>query len=373
MKKRLLSFILCCVIVLSLVVIPSNKSFAASGYWHFTPRGWWYEYSDGSYAKSEYIDGCWLNGDGWYDSDWDACWKSNRFGWWYESTGWYPTNQWLKIDGYWYYFKSSGYIAVNEWIGSYYFGNDGRMMRNSWIDGYYVGNDGAWIPNYKLGDNSSQSQDQNGIKVTNVSLDKNNITVGTGEKIKLKASVSPKDAMDKSLIWTSSDESVASVDSDGNVVAKRVGGATIKVSSKSGAYAICLVNVLNIQIELPGVPLTLSEICKGDIRTSLSINSVKISTIKYVEGSNKLKGGSFYVSVDVNAELIYAGSKSVVDIYNSSIKYILYDSDNNIVKDGYLSYWSMMLGDEKNAYITFYNLYPGNYRLVLLDDAYGDD
>ena len=39
----------------------SNVNAAAEG-WMITNGRWWYQFSDGSYAKSEYIDGYWLDG-----------------------------------------------------------------------------------------------------------------------------------------------------------------------------------------------------------------------------------------------------------------------------------------------------------------------
>ena len=121
---------------------------AASGTWKSDSAGWWYSYSGGGYARntweniggswyyfgadgymeySGYRDGCWLNADGTWNSAYSGGrWASNATGWWYtDSSGWYPVNQWLKIDGKYYYFKGTGYMAANEWVGGYYFGNDG--------------------------------------------------------------------------------------------------------------------------------------------------------------------------------------------------------------------------------------------------------
>ena len=126
---------------------------AASGTWKSDSTGWWYSYSDGSYAKnswqqidgswyyfdingymdcSGYRDGCWLNGDGsWNTAYSGGKWASNKTGWWYtDASGWYPVKTWLRIDGAYYYFKDTGYMATNEWIGD-----------------SYVGSDGAWVPN----------------------------------------------------------------------------------------------------------------------------------------------------------------------------------------------------------------------------------
>ncbi len=47
-------------------------------------------------------------------------------GWWVEDvSGWWPASQWLKIDGYWYYFNASGYMVTNQYVDGYWIGADG--------------------------------------------------------------------------------------------------------------------------------------------------------------------------------------------------------------------------------------------------------
>lgn len=64
-------------------------------------------------------------------------------------TGSYYKNEWVNVEGRWFYTDSQGYAIRNTWkeINEkwYYFYNDGVMAYNTWINGYYVGNDGAWI------------------------------------------------------------------------------------------------------------------------------------------------------------------------------------------------------------------------------------
>ena len=92
------------------------------------------------------VFGCWLNADGSWDTTYsNGKWKNDLNGWWYEDNGWYPTNQWLKIDGYWYYFKADGYMATNQWIGNYYVTSNGSMATDCYIGQYWVGSDGAWV------------------------------------------------------------------------------------------------------------------------------------------------------------------------------------------------------------------------------------
>ena len=75
---------------------------------------------------SGWHDGYYLNADGSWTYQAKATWESNSTGTYYQdSYGWYPKNQWLKIDGEWYFFKNSGYMAENEYCNGYWFNADG--------------------------------------------------------------------------------------------------------------------------------------------------------------------------------------------------------------------------------------------------------
>ena len=66
------------------------------------------------------------------------------------------------------------------------------------------------------------------------------------ETVKLNATVEPDKAADKSLIWTSSDKTIATVDQDGNVTALEQGEVIIRVANEtSGKYAEQKIKVYN--------------------------------------------------------------------------------------------------------------------------------
>ena len=82
------------------------------------------------------------------------------------------------------------------------------------------------------------------VHVTNVTLDKVELTLIEDEKATLIATVSPEDATDKSVEWGSDKPEVASVDENGEVTAKTAGTATITVTTKDGGKtATCIVTV----------------------------------------------------------------------------------------------------------------------------------
>ena len=79
------------------------------------------------------------------------------------------------------------------------------------------------------------------ISVTSVTLDKTELTLKEGEEANLVATVKPEDASDKTITWSSSDDSVATVES-GKVKALKEG--TVTITASAGAVkAECMVTV----------------------------------------------------------------------------------------------------------------------------------
>jgi hypothetical protein len=84
------------------------------------------------------------------------------------------------------------------------------------------------------------------IPVSGITLDKTLLTMKEGEVQTLSASIAPSNATDKSVTWSSSNTSVATVSSSGVVTAKSAGTATITVTTTDGGKkATCSVTVLS--------------------------------------------------------------------------------------------------------------------------------
>ena len=75
-----------------------------------------------------------------------------------------------------------------------------------------------------------------------VILDKTSVTLDIGNTVKLTATVIPSEATFKTVTWTSSDASIASVSHDGTVIATKAGTVTIKAIA-DGKEAVCTVIV----------------------------------------------------------------------------------------------------------------------------------
>ena len=82
------------------------------------------------------------------------------------------------------------------------------------------------------------------ISVKSVKLGKKTASVKKGKKLTLKATVSPSNATNKAVSWTSSNKKIATVSSKGVVKGVKKGKATITVTTKDGKKtAICKVTV----------------------------------------------------------------------------------------------------------------------------------
>ena len=73
------------------------------------------------------------------------------------------------------------------------------------------------------------------------------LAIYVGESKAVTATVKPDDATNKALTWTSSDETVATVDATGKVTGKKIGTATITATAQdgSGVSGSCTVTVLS--------------------------------------------------------------------------------------------------------------------------------
>ena len=111
---------------------------------------------------------------------------------------------------------------------------------------------------------SRQSPQQNPISgdsgssevyVTEISLSQSGLSLTVGQSFTLSASVSPSNATNKSVTWTSSNSAVATVNR-GVVKAQKAGTAMIYAVSSNGKKASCLVTVTEKQSAASSVSLS---------------------------------------------------------------------------------------------------------------------
>ena len=81
------------------------------------------------------------------------------------------------------------------------------------------------------------------IDVSNITLNKTSEVLNIGDTIELKETITPSNATNKIVTWTSSNSSVASVDSNGIVKGIKEGTSLIIVKTSNGKTASCQVKV----------------------------------------------------------------------------------------------------------------------------------
>ena len=106
---------------------------------------------------------------------------------------------------------------------------------------------------------SACKKNETEAKVTGVSVSPTTLSLVEGTSEQLRATVTPSDAADKTVSWTSSDAAVATVDNTGKVTAVKAGSATITVKTADGGKtATCAVTVIRSSVAFEGIDLGLS-------------------------------------------------------------------------------------------------------------------
>lgn len=127
------------------------------------------------------------------------------------------------------------------------------------------------------------------IAVTSVVLGNTELTLVEGEEEKLAVAVTPENATDKSVVWESGNESVATVSQEGLVTAVGEGKATITVKTNDGGFsASCEVTVKKRVIAVTGVKLSAASMTlrEGERGTLIATVEPANATNKNVEWWN---------------------------------------------------------------------------------------
>ncbi len=122
------------------------------------------------------------------------------------------------------------------------------------------------------------------VNVTEVSLDRSELTLTEGENETLTATVKPDNATNKRVTWKSDKTDIASVDENGKVTALKAGEATITVTTEDGGKtAECKVTVKSRNVPVSGV-----EINPWAVNLSLRGTAKLTYTIKPEDATNQM-------------------------------------------------------------------------------------
>ena len=127
------------------------------------------------------------------------------------------------------------------------------------------------------------------VSVTGVTLDKTSLTMTIGDMQTLTATITPSNATNKSVTWSSSNKSVATVSSSGVVTGQAAGTATITVTTNDGGKtATCTVKVQAATVPVTGVSLNKTSLSMtvGDTQTLTATVTPSNATNKNVSWSS---------------------------------------------------------------------------------------
>lgn len=121
------------------------------------------------------------------------------------------------------------------------------------------------------------------INVSEIEISYNTKTINTGERFNLDAKITPQNATNKKIIWTSSNISVATV-KNGEVIGVSNGTALITATTEDGnKTATCLVTVKNSNdVSVKGI-----ELDKKEISMQINDQTNLVATIKPYNATNK--------------------------------------------------------------------------------------
>ena len=96
------------------------------------------------------------------------------------------------------------------------------------------------------------------ISVKKVALSRTSVAISKGKTYQLDATVTPSNATNKTLTWTSSDPKVATVDKNGKVTTIKNGTTVITCKSANGKTATCTITVRDVKVT--GVELDMTSV-----------------------------------------------------------------------------------------------------------------
>lgn len=159
------------------------------------------------------------------------------------------------------------------------------------------------------------------VEVTSVNLSSNKIGMVIGNYHQLSATVFPSNATNKNLLWNSSNNTIATVSSTGNIYARAHGSVTITATSTNGTSASALIRV------------------RYDIGDSLLVesepNGTKSSADQFSANGTTISGQNSSKS-DLDYYSVYLPSNSVLTVifaaqYSIDNQYFLIGIENSTI------------------------------------------
>ena len=198
------------------------------------------------------------------------------------------------------------------------------------------------------------------VTITKIELNFSSISMKIGDEKQLTPTISPNNATDKSVTWSSSNTGIATVSSSGLVTAKATGSTTItcKANDGSGKYATCPVKVEAIKVTEVRLNYTSVPMKIGDTKQLTATISPSNATDKSVTWSSS----NTSVAKVSNTGLVTAVSEGTATITCKA-------NDGS----GKSATCSIPVSSALVAEINATNFPDEEFRKYLLSQSYGED
>ena len=164
------------------------------------------------------------------------------------------------------------------------------IRQNNWNS-----NNWCLFDNFKL-EYYSQLKSATGIQLSAETLE-----MAVDEVNQLHATILPEDATYTSVTWTSSDESVVTVDSDGNLHALKTGTAVITATTKDGTNLSAQCTITVIRNEVTKASIIINEIMVANVDMFLDTSFNYGGFVEFYNPTNTSASiGGIYVSDDAS-------------------------------------------------------------------------
>ena len=170
----------------------------------------------------------------------------------------YPTNGWVLLDGQSYYYENGQYIVSTSRTldgVTYYFDAAGVSNIAPPSSAYqatdYSTANADPAPTPDVSEESSKQPEV--VKVTSITLDQSSLSFTEGDYgYELNAYAYPENAANRTIIWSSSNSSVATVNSWGYVTPLSAGKTNITAKTQDGGFSkTCVVTVKAKEVSKP--------------------------------------------------------------------------------------------------------------------------
>ena len=248
---------------------------------------------------------------------------------------------------------------------TYTISDESVLSRNS--DGSYTALKEGWVTltvTSSLGFSASCPVHCYTIEITSISFSSNTWTIVVGESGYLRYSVSPTNATETTLEWTSSDESIVKVSENGFIEAVGEGTATITVTAPNGVIAQSNVECYRYTLEIPELPFNMVNTSNPAYFTT---ERATITNIEY-----EFSTGSSWLEFTIEGTKTYdmTGGSNVFKINFKVVN----KATNVVVDSGTLSSASIAAGESfvinGSAYVYDTPVESGDYELVLTGVAW---